>query len=82
MRKMTGHRAATKSTVCEPTGRRPGRPRAIPERVIPLVLSLYKEGLGYRLISRELAKEGISPDWTTVRRCIKRQLGQAQTPPV
>jgi len=51
--------------------RKPGRPRAVPESMIPDVLRLYREGLGYRAISRELAKRGISADRSTVRRIIK-----------
>ena len=52
--------------------RKPGRPRAIPERLIPKVLSLYyEEGLGYRAIARELREEGISVDWSTIRRIVK-----------
>jgi len=53
--------------------RKPGRPRAIPETLIPKVLSLYEEGLGYRAVARELRKEGISVGWSTVRRVIKSQ---------
>jgi transposase-like protein len=54
------------------TQRKPGRPRAIPERLIPKVLSLYyEERLGYRAIARELREEGISVDWSTVRRIVK-----------
>jgi transposase-like protein len=51
--------------------RRPGRPRAIPETLIPKVLSLYRQGLGYRAAARELRQEGISADWSTVRRVVK-----------
>lgn len=51
--------------------KKPGRPRAVPESVVPDVLRLYDGGLGYRAIARELAKRGISADWTTVRRIIK-----------
>jgi len=51
--------------------RRPGRPRAIPEGVVPEVLRLYDGGLGYRAIARELAKKGVWVDWSTVRRIIK-----------
>jgi len=51
--------------------RKPGRPRAIPESAVPEVLRLYDGGLGYRAIARELAKKGISADWSTVRRIIK-----------
>ena len=56
--------------------RKPGRPRAIPEDVVPEVLRLYDGGLGYRAIARELAKRGVSADWSTIRRVIKsRQPG-------
>ena len=60
--------------------RKPGRPRAVPESMIPDVLRLYSEGLGYRAIARELAKQGVSVDWSTVRRVIKavRSGGQQQ----
>jgi len=51
--------------------RKPGRPRAIPEALIPKVLSLYHEGLGYRAVARELRQEGISVDWSTIRRVVK-----------
>jgi len=53
------------------TKRKPGRPRAIPESLIPKVLSLYASGLGYRAVAREMAKRGVSVDWSTVRRIIK-----------
>jgi len=53
--------------------RKPGRPRVIPETLIPKVLSLYHEGLGYRAVARQLRGEGISVDWSTVRRVIKSQ---------
>ena len=55
--------------------RKPGRPRAIPERLIAKVLSLYRQGLGYRAIARELRQEGISVDWSTVRRVVKAHGG-------
>jgi len=52
--------------------RRPGRPRAIPEVLVPTVVSLYQQGFGYRAIARILREEeGINPDWSTVRRLIK-----------
>jgi len=62
------------------TERKPGRPRAIPEDVVPEVLKLYDGGLGYRATARELAKKGIWVDWSTVRRIIKahRSGGQQQ----
>lgn len=55
----------------ERTLRRPGRPRAIPEALIPRVLSLYQGGLGYRAIARELTRDGVSVDYCSVRRLIK-----------
>jgi transposase-like protein len=51
--------------------RKPGRPRAIPEALIPKVLYLYQQGLGYRAVARELRQEGISVDWSTIRRVVK-----------
>jgi hypothetical protein len=54
-----------------PKARKPGRPRAIDDNLIPTVISLYQSGLGYRAIARELGKQGISVDWSTVRRVIK-----------
>lgn len=51
--------------------RKLGRPRAIPETLIPKVLSLYDRGLGYRAVARELRQEGISVDWSTIRRIVK-----------
>lgn len=59
----------------EPVERRPGRPRAIPEGLIPKVLSLYHEGLGYRAVARELREESISVDWSTIRRIVKGRTG-------
>lgn len=56
--------------------RKPGRPRAIPERLISEVLSLYQQGLGYRALARELRQMGVSVDWSTVRMVVKSHLGQ------
>ena len=55
----------------------PGRPRAIGDSLIPEVLSLYRIGLGYRAITRELVKEGVWVHWSTVRRMIKANEGAA-----
>jgi hypothetical protein len=55
--------------------RKPGCPKAIPEALIPKVLSLYRQGLGYRALARQLRQEGISVDWSTVRRVIKSATG-------
>lgn len=56
--------------------RKAGRPRAIPEDLIEEVISLYSNGLGYRAIARELMKQGVCVDWSTVRRVIKRRLSE------
>jgi hypothetical protein len=49
-----------------------GRPRVIPDQLVPKVLELYNEGLGYRRISRELGKRyGLAVDWSTIRGYIK-----------
>jgi transposase-like protein len=50
---------------------KPGRPRAISESLIPKVISWHRSGLGYRAIARELARQGLWVDWSTVRRVIK-----------
>jgi len=55
--------------------RKPGRPRAIPLDFVPKIRSLYKMGLGYRAIARELRGEGLSADWSTVRRLVKTMIG-------
>ena len=55
-------------------GRKPGRPKAIPEAIVPKVIALYKRGLGYRAITRELKKKNLSVNWSTVRRLIKKKL--------
>lgn len=61
----------------EVVARKPGRPRAIPEALIPKVLSLYHQGLGYRAVARELRQEGICVDWSTVRRIVKSRTGSS-----
>jgi transposase len=53
--------------------RKPGRPRAIPEKMESLVAELYRRGCGYRAISRLLRNEhGVSSHYTTVKRVLKR----------
>ncbi len=37
--------------------RKPGRPRAIPEKYEPLVVELYDQGYGYRAIARILREK-------------------------
>jgi len=54
---------------------KPGRPRAVPEALIPKVLSLYRQGLGYRAVAREMREEGISVNWSTIRRIVKAHGG-------
>ena len=51
--------------------RKAGRPRALSPEKAEEVLFLYSSGLGYRAISRELEKQGLVVDWSTVRRVIK-----------
>jgi hypothetical protein len=52
--------------------RRPGRPKAIPDTLVPKVLLMYHcWGLGYRAVARELLADGICVDWSTVRRVVK-----------
>jgi len=55
--------------------RKPGRPRGIPDALVPKVLSLYRQGMGYRRIASELRGDGICVDWSTVRRLIKAHMG-------
>ena len=59
--------------------RRLGRPRAVPEDMVPEVLRLYDGGLGYRAIARELAKRGVWADRSTVRRIIKSRRSGGST---
>ena len=66
----------TEGAICQQTletpRRRPGRPKAIPDTLVPKVLLMYHRwGLGYRAIARELLTDGICVDWSTVRRVVK-----------
>ena len=55
------------------TPRKPGRPRAIPAELEPVVIELYRLGYGYRAIARNLRNEyHINPDFSTVKRTLKR----------
>jgi hypothetical protein len=56
--------------------KKPGRPRAIPEDQIEEVIVMHESGMGYRAIARELTKRGLSVDWSTVRRIIKKWLSE------
>ena len=51
-----------------------GRPRAIPPELVPKILHLYNVGLGYRAIAREMRGEGLSVDWSTIRRLVKTRI--------
>jgi len=57
--------------------RKPGRPKAIGESLVPRVLLLYRQGYGYRAIARQLRDEGISADWSTIRRVIKANTAES-----
>ncbi len=59
--------------------RKPGRPRAIPEEVEPVVVELYKQGYGYRAIARILRSQehGLNPHYSSVRLTLIR-LGKVE----
>lgn len=53
--------------------RKPGRPRAVPVELEPVVVELYHRGYGYRAISNILQKEyHINPHCSSVRLVLKR----------
>lgn len=54
--------------------RRPGRPRAIPKDIEPVVLDLWESGYGYRAIARILStpEYGLNPHYSSVRMVLKR----------
>jgi transposase len=53
--------------------RKSGRPRAIPPHLEPVIATLYKRGYGYRAIARILRQDhNINPDYSSVRRALKR----------
>ena len=52
---------------------KPGRPKAIPPELEPVVIELHRLGYGYRAIARNLRDEHhINPDFSTVRRTLIR----------
>lgn len=57
----------------EPIKRKRGRPRAVPENMVPEVVCLHRQGLGYRATARELRRRGVEVNWSTVRRLVKAQ---------
>ena len=51
----------------------PGRPRAIPEQLEPLVIELYRRGSGYRSIATLLGHDyAIRADFSSVKRLLRR----------
>ncbi len=54
--------------------RQPGRPRAIPQDIEPVVVELYERGYGYRSIARILNTPdyGLNPHYSSVRKALIR----------
>jgi transposase len=53
--------------------RKPGRPKAIPLEMEGVVVELYRQGYGYRAITRILKKEhGLNPHYSSVRKTLIR----------
>ena len=53
--------------------RKPGRPRAIPVDLEPAVVELYRQGYGYRAITRILRDEhGLNPHFSPIRKTLIR----------
>ena len=54
--------------------RRPGRPRAIPKDIEPVVAELWERGYGYRTIARILnsPEYGLNPHFSSVRQALIR----------
>ena len=54
--------------------RRPGRPRAIPEDIEPVVVELWERGYGYRAIARILntPEYGLNVHLSSVRKTLMR----------
>ena len=53
--------------------RKPGRPRAIPVDLEPVVVDLYRQGYGYRAIARIMRKEyRVNPHFSSVRKTLIR----------
>lgn len=48
-----------------------GRPRSLPPAALRRVLTLYRDGLGYRAIAGELREAGVDVNWSTIRRAVK-----------
>lgn len=53
--------------------RKPGRPRAIPVELEPVVTMLYRQGYEYRTIADILSREhATNPHYSSVRQAVKR----------
>ena len=54
--------------------RKPGRPRAIPKDIEPVVIDLYEQGYGYRAIARILnsPEHGINSHFSSIRKTLIR----------
>ena len=54
--------------------RKPGRPRAIPEDIEPVVVDLYERGYGYRAIACILNSQeyGINAHFSSIRKTLIR----------
>ena len=54
--------------------RKPGRPRAIPEDIEPVVVDLYERGYGYRAIARILnsREHGTNAHFSSIRKTLIR----------
>lgn len=59
--------------------RKPGRPRAIPEEIEPMVVELYRSNYGYRAIARILRghEYALNPHYSSVRQILIR-LGEVR----
>ncbi len=54
--------------------RKPGRPRAVPEDIEPVVVNLYEQGYGYRAIAHILntPEYGINAHFSSIRKTLIR----------
>lgn len=54
--------------------RKPGRPRAVPEDIEPVVVDLYERGYGYRAIARILNRRehGVNAHFSSIRKNLIR----------
>ena len=54
--------------------RKPGRPKAVPEDIEPVVVDLYERGYGYRATARVLNSQeyGINAHFSSIRKTLIR----------